>query len=918
MRETAAKGISDETMGALSKVLAKVGKTKPRPLSVMPNPKKNGDTGTASWERHLIDPAIVELALSLDVPLAMPPGPPRSYTFWLYPWHARRSGKLDELRLVGKHPFFSQVLAASFLPTRETKDNVVNWLAKAVEPRFREGFKVVFDELDTFGKTVLETWTVGALEVHAGWIEGLCQPEVFALCPSLAKAVRELSAERLLRNQLRAGIMDEWGYQAQDDALALFPPERHRDVSATASGPLPYHVLLDTKEGRIVAFGPEGIVLDRPFPAAKKMKDVRNLLYSGGDVLVCEYKPSQARWAFAGGKPFEADPYGFHSVATPDGQVITRALKIFPVGSRDFEHNPHGSGTRIWCDGVGYYAHAQEVAEGPGGVGFITFDPTTGKKTGHGLPPWMAELVGPRGKLIVHIEATFIVPVPKGAEQSPFGAKGGFGGFALYKRDGQVLVEGIDGRKRPGLVNGLYTAALMTFPAREGFYPVVESAFDIGIAMPDGTTPLVPMDALRRYWMGTPHLSMHEWYCLRPRDLGASKALAVCSDETAKALFDAAMTAAVPPAQVEEVKQYGKMQVVMTPAHVPQATPSVLADAIRRALPVVKHPRMVEGIAGIARAAVKVAPIVARLKSRVTTTTVASAGAKSSLRNDDAGALARLFEHERPWWNEKLGIQLGQQILDASHFLFEAHDDAMVTPAPTIVPWPLLLTRIGEVLYRVLAPGTPKSKRSELVKVLELWLETGFPSHVKTLRLVDLAAPSNAPELAGLDREHAQRLLVWGDRFFVSWSGVVDGKAVLHAIQAATGASFDVPKGVTVTRADPADARFDVGVIRKTLGLLELRGPAKLDLSAVERFAKKKKLSKAAATLLWAAGYDPWLVGEKKLATFQVERDSLDSAEKELKKLPLAAIYTKAMPSDPTELYDASMMADRLLSAFSK
>src|ERR1700689_2192215 len=72
-----------------------------------------------------------------------------------------------------------------------------------------------------------------------------------------------------------------------------------------------------------------------------------------------------------------------------------------------------------------------------------------------------------------------------------------------------------------------------------------------------------------------------------------------------------------------------------------------------------------------------------------------------------------------------------------------------------------------------LAPGTPKSKRAELVKVLELWLETGFPSHMKTLRLVDLTAPSNAPDLAGLDREHAQRLLVWGDRFFVSWRGIL-------------------------------------------------------------------------------------------------------------------------------------------------
>jgi hypothetical protein len=90
-----------------------------------------------------------------------------------------------------------------------------------------------------------------------------------------------------------------------------------------------------------------------------------------------------------------------------------------------------------------------------------------------------------------------VLPVARGAEASPLGAKDGFGGAALYRRDGHVFVEGIDGRKAGGLVNGLFTVALMTFPARDSFYPIVQSAFDLGIAMPDGTTPLVPMGSIR-------------------------------------------------------------------------------------------------------------------------------------------------------------------------------------------------------------------------------------------------------------------------------------------------------------------------------------------------------------------------------------------------------------------------------------
>jgi hypothetical protein len=42
-------------------------------------------------------------------------------------------------------------------------------------------------------------------------------------------------------------------------------------------------------------------------------------------------------------------------------------------------------------------------------------------------------------------------------------------------------------------------------------------------------------------------------------------------------------------------------------------------------------------------------------------------------------------------------------------------------------------------------------------------------------------------------------------------------------------------------------------------------------------------------------GNDPRLIGEKKTALFAVDRDALDDAEKELKPLPLHAIYARAI-----------------------
>jgi hypothetical protein len=864
-----------KTLPKLREALLDAKKRSPLPISVL----SDDEPRLSSWNRQLVDPAIIELALSLDLPLQTK-GNPRTWAFWLYRWAKRTPFEYDDLRRVSEHPYFGEVLIASFLPSRETKSEVGNFLARAVT---MQHFARVFSALDELGDKLLDTWTVGALETHEEWIGHLCQPAVFAKCPRLARAIRKLSVARLMRNQLRAGLMDEWGHPAQEEALARF--KKDRDLETAGAGPYPYNALFDKKEGRVVVYGPEGVVFDKAAPSVKGLDDVRQILFADGDVLLAQHnEPSQ--WVVAGGKPFKIDPYQFFDIGA-DGGVLTKSLQLFRKGDRALPKGKPAGVDAIWLDGERYFG----VGEGSA---VTAFDPRTGKKLAPELPRWMPPVIGD-GKLIVESNATFTRPAPKGAEDSPIGAKNGVVGFVLVLRDGELTIEGVDGRRASGHVNGLTCAGLMTFPAREGLYRIVQSGHDLGIALPDGTTPLIQTDSLGHYfWAGSPYLPFTDWGMLRPRDLESSRALIACTDDAAKIIVDAA--AALGEDDYEE----------------PNAPPASLLEAVGRALPNVKHPQIAVGVAGIAARAAALAPIVTRLKSQVS----ALSAPQSDLTNDHVAAVSRLLQHERHWWVEKLGTRLGQQIHDAATFLFgEEIEDRFTTPAPSVVPWPALLGGMGAIMYRVLAPGTPIPKRDELRKFLSFWLETAFPDHLARLRLVTMTLPKNTEELAGLDSDHPQRLVRFENRYFLGLREHRDGQVVVRGIEAATDGTFRIPPGAVLDDAQAADTRFDRASIKRALALFDERSAAKFDPAIAKIIADKTGLSRAAATLVWSAGYEPWLLSEAKAERFGVSRDALVAAEREVSALPFDRIYARAMPADPAEVYDGATMAARLATA---
>ena len=881
----ASESLDRSTRAAVQQLLAALRPRVERPLSV------TAEDARRSWDRQPIDPALVELVLAEGLAVRVPDADPWTFTFPLHAWSTRDLPE-DDLERVGAHPFFGDVLAASFSPRRETDPA---WVTRALRAK---GCGRVFEALARWVEEI-DRWPLGAFEVHAEWLEGLCQPAVLARVPALAAAVRALDPARMLRNQLRAGILDEWGWPAFDDACDRFDDAR---AASQHGGPFPFKPLFG--EGRIVIVGPDAVVLDRPYKHPSGVDATRTIQWVGGDALVVDWN-HKGHWVTDGGEPFPLQG-SFFDAAVGDA-VIRDDEGLFRRGDRavPFRQDGRAAGRRVWCDGARTWCVAQEFEvdregrsdkEGPLAV-LYPFDPAGGTRGAPSLPAWMAALLeDERDRLIVHIDATYVRPVPEGAERSPLGAKDGLGGFALHTRGANVIATRIDGRSGPGLVNGLYTVHLMTFPEREGLYPIVQSAFDLGVAMPDGRTPLVPMDKVDgpEYHGGTPDLPLHAMHLMRPRDPAASRALAACSDDAARALVVASAGGDATP---EHVTDYGNLQAVLTSAPKAIDVSVAMREALARVLPDVKHPRVVRGVASLAAVAKDMHAVCDRLRGHLAAAD-ATGELESALTNQDVSAVAALFDHEMPWWIEKLGTQLGQQIIDVSRWLFSDAPDS-VTPARTVLPWELALPRMGELLYRVLALGTPKAAREELRRFLALWRDTELAAEPGRARLVAFATDS----IPGLDREHPDRLIAWENRYFVRFQRAAANRTIVRGIEVTRDGVFRLPPGAELHEELRSDARFDREAIDRALALLGERGPMTPSASVVAYISDETGLGRGAAALLAAAGFEPWLVGAKKRAELGLTAEDAELAEVELRGKRLREIYARAMPADPESLY---------------
>lgn len=691
-----------------------------------------------------------------------------------------------------------------------------------------------------------------------------------------------------LARALRAGLPEELGWPALEEALASFAPEETVHVTCT------WPVLTVYGETRAVAVdhaGPRGEhTLLLPDGAR-----VRTVHWIGGRFLVSwttdgEAHGPTAYWSdrpaetFVPEQTFGLRPYGSsiqgglgYQFATPDGRGRFDGERVLVpggregIGDRDYQMS---DGTSLWS--------AEVFSESRGG--WKRFDTATGALTDGALPAFHGEAEPPAGTRPFP-DHLVLAALPPGAPPSPLGQDGALTGCRVTYRTPyagpsprEFQLESADGRTA--------SYRTLTFGRRPWGILALPCGGEHGVLAGEATVRLhsaadnsllwqvhgFPGDRNATRVRGT--LGEHAgtvpppayWHFLTPRDEPSSRALRTVTDTAVRALLRSATDA-----EAHELPGTGA----------------------ERALPGVTHPRVRDGVDRAARLAADVLRRREELSRRVA---LMRAGPVVDL--PDAVPDTRLVPalHDllplRPDSVERPAqpALLTAVAADGRYLRGEIDDETRVLalPAPPS-EWVCLVGRIDAVAWRAVVAATPEAHRQALTALLDVWRGRPFAEDGGTWRTG--LAPDE--RLAGLRAD--SRLVA---------SGPARGGLAPFLQRAADPAPADAEECATHTVADDATR------LTRLLTLLSAHGPLTVPEEAVDLFRWRTGVPRPVAALVLDgfAGSDDYDAHRKLLRSKPYKADRAASfAYAEYRRLlgPAGrrAVLAAAVPADPAELW---------------
>jgi hypothetical protein len=463
----------------------------------------------------------------------------------------------------------------------------------------------------------------------------------------------------------------------------------------------------------------------------------------------------------------------------------------------------------------------------------------------------------------------------------------------------------------------------VTFPEREGVYPIGRAFGGTWIYVPDGFMSLALLDdgpSMGRavhppsFWAdGWLRSQPVWWHLFEPRDPEGSRALAGCTLEQAGDLLRAARSvvrlAADHGREVTDLsKHYKDMRVTMT-APTKEVDPTEenpgLADAVRTVFPDVTHGRLRKGVVAIASLAVDTSRRLVELQTKVRES---AATRQSGMTNRDVLRLDGFFEAgfsvPGRWGQDRLG----QQIEDVAAFLFgdrptPLHRPSVVTPAPCFVAWERTLFHGQELLLILLRAPVPETVRAEVRRFLELYRATPFATQGERVRVMGLSfTDSFAPDLT---LERPDRLVEWDNRYFLRCKGFGGGGRpwAFSAVEVAGAKGFRLPPGATLgwQRDEPPLA---AAAIDQAFRLLDTRGPVPVDPEVARSLAESTGLLEIAAARMANGCFwiEPEKAGRAALGT-TVGRLQHGKIDLDLPRTDYHPLIAGAVPENLEELY---------------
>ncbi|MFG2648976.1 hypothetical protein [Streptomyces sp. NPDC048436] len=730
----------------------------------------------------------------------------------------------------------------------------------------------------------------------------LDRPTAIAL-DGIEEALDALDLTGPLARTLRAGLPEELGWPALEQALAEFRPDETVHVTCT------WPVLTLYGEARAIAIDHAGRRGDHilELPDASRSHTVH---WVGGRFLVAwdeaedDLRPQNAYWSdrvgetFAPEETFGLAPYSGsiqggigYQFETPDGggrfdgERILRAGGHEGIGHHDYQMY---DGQALWSSEV----------FGEHGDGWARFDPDTGAPTDdRTLPAFHRPTDTPPGTEPFP-DHRILAALPPGAPPSPLGQDGRLTGCRVHYRtphDGpsprEFVLESIDGRtasyrsrtwgRRPWGILALPLGgedAVLAGEITIRSHAAEDNSLLWQVQGFPGSRDRSPVRATLGEQAG-PMPPPAYWHFLTPRDEASSKALRAVTDNDMRRLLHPG---------------------------------TGIGNDAPNPLPGVTDLRVGAGVDRAARLAADVLRRRRELSHRVA---IMRSGPVVDLPDPAPDtrltpALRGLLPQLRPFEVQPPQLQpalLTSVAADGRHLRGEIEDEVRVLALPATPPeWAVLTGWIDAVAWRAATAATPDKERQALTALLDVWSRQPFAEADSSWRT------GRAPEQRIAELRAGGALIA---------SGPVRGGLAPFLHRAADPAPADAEECETHTITGDDTTRLP-----RLLALLAKHGPLPVPEEAVDLFHWRTGVPRPIAALVLDGfpGRDNYDEHRKLLRTkpYKADRNAVWAyAEIQGRLGPVGrrVVLAAGLPADPAELWAPGGMtaaADRMAAAW--
>lgn len=752
----------------------------------------------------------------------------------------------------------------------------------------------------------------------------------------------------LLTRTLRAGILDELGWPALEEALAVLdaqtrvqgPGHRHTDSIAVHEA---WPALIVARGHKALVVGPQRVLLDHELrlPHDPDRWQQPRFRYVDGELLVM-WRQGSKQYGYWSSRPADVFELGGEQLPSwwNPNETIVPSVPL-PGGGRasggkalhagDTVLPPTrsllGDGSTLWRRG----------RDGRRTV-WLEYDPATGTHGRASLPALLRAGIREDAELLT--ERCEVLPLQPGLEDSPFGTDGTVLGHWVRTEgegDAKVRTAGTpDGRTVSMAAaatqpDGIPVGALRLPGGAEPV--VVERYRGIGLLTPggDGHGPgelgrVSPQGPGGEFAAGTrfvPPLSF--WHALRPRDVQGSAVLRALTDEPVAEVLRAAAEALAK--RQEALSRAGDDE--RARAAVPSAD-QVVRQIVADALPGLTDARLLIGVAALVRSTLRLADSATAFarppQERPRLPRHRTEGMFADYRpahGDDHSVYAAVsgLGPLQGWWRQEVWNAL-RQIRAVNHVLSGRPADG--TPLPGrerlgaltdgweseefTVPgigmvWPQVLGRLRALAYRAASPALTEARREPLLLLFEALTEGPLAGVGGTLRQMVLGEPHDKQQRAGQVLRRAGRtVVILGCENVDTRQGRVNWLALDHDPSGAFGA-------VAHFTLDQ-EARYDTTITGEDLAaltrLVREKGAAPWAAGAPEALvaASGGGLGPAQAAVLLAG--QPQDIEAEGLAVIGLkpkQREFGDALLHGLGPEPRTALLGALLPRDPADLW---------------